>query len=235
MEKSGIKAKILYVEDDISLSFVTKDNLEMQGYEIVHCANGLQGLESYQQQRFDLCILDVMLPQMDGFSLAQRIRELDKHIPIIFLTAKNMKEDRLAGLRIGADDYLTKPFSIEELLLKIEVFLRRNRINNEFEKESENELTIGQFVFDMNELNLAFGNQNQKLTLREAQLLQFFAQNTNVTLKREDILKKIWGDDDYFNGRSLDVFISRLRKYLKADPKIQIENVHGVGFKMWIK
>lgn len=228
------KAKLLYVEDDIHLSFVTKDNLELQGYEIVFCEEGNSALEAFENNKFDLCILDVMLPNIDGFTLAQRIREKDQEIPIIFLTAKSMKEDKIMGLKLGADDYITKPFSIEELILKIEVFLKRSK-KSEYADSDNDMLTIGLYEFDYENLALKYENESARLTQKEADLLKMFATNLNSVLKRDDILKKIWGKDDYFLGRSLDVFISRLRKYLKNDPRITIENIHGVGFNMQIK
>ncbi len=227
------KAKILLVEDDLSLGFVTKDNLEMQGYEIVHCEDGKTALNCFEGENFDLCILDVMLPALDGFSLAQAIRRSNTQIPILFLSAKAMKEDKIMGLRIGGDDYITKPFSIEELVLKIDIFLKRSQINPTAAQPSRT--TIGKYVFDADNLELRFETQIQKLTLREAELLQMFIQNLNSVIKREEILVKIWKNDDYFAGRSLDVFISRLRKYLKNDPHIQLENVHSVGFRMGIR
>lgn len=227
------KAKILFVEDDLSLGFVTKDNLEMQGYEIVHCEDGKTALHCFEAGSFDLCILDVMLPALDGFSLAQAIRRSNTQVPILFLSAKAMKEDKIMGLRIGGDDYITKPFSIEELVLKIDIFLKRSQISPTAAQATKT--TIGKYVFDADNLELLFETQSQKLTRREAELLQMFILNLNSVVKREDILNKIWKNDDYFAGRSLDVFISRLRKYLKDDPNIQLENVHSVGFRMGIR
>ncbi len=227
MSYSG--AHILYVEDDINLSFVTKDNLEKHGFQVTHCPDGEAGLECFQKGGYDLCLLDVMMPKMDGFALAEQIRKVNEDIPIIFLTAKSMKEDRLAGLRTGADDYLTKPFSIEELILKIEIFLRRSKYNEPTEADQK-QFTLGRFHFDYETYTLTDGTEKQKLTQKEAQLLHYFCTNTNKVLKRDEILVKIWGDDDYFLGRSLDVFISRLRKYLKPEKAVKIDNVHGVGF-----
>ncbi|HBS87247.1 MAG: two-component system response regulator [Bacteroidetes bacterium GWF2_38_335] len=228
------KARILYVEDDIHLSYVTKDNLEIQGYEIIFCEDGQSAFEVFKKETFDLCILDVMLPNMDGFTLAKKIREKDQEIPIIFLTAKSMKEDKITGLKIGADDYIIKPFSIEELILKIEIFLKRSR-KTEYTEQEKEILKIGLYEFDYSNLSLKLNNQTERLTQKEADLLKLFAGHINSVLKRDEILKKIWGKDDYFLGRSLDVFISRLRKYLKDDPSINIENIHGVGFNMQIK
>lgn len=224
-----MKAHLLYVEDDESLSFVTRDNLSLQGYQITHCPDGKEGLEAFQNNEFDLCILDVMLPEMDGYTLAGEIRKLDSEVPIIFLTAKSLKEDKIHGLRLGADDYITKPFSIEELQLKIDIFLRRRNISN---PSTQHKFTIGQYEFDAENLILTGYGQSRDLTQKEADLLRYFAENTNLVLKRSDILKKLWGEDDYFLGRSLDVFISRLRKYLKSDESLKIENIHGVGFRL---
>ena len=224
-----MKPHILYVEDDESLGFVTKDNLELKGYQITHCTDGQAALEMARKGEFDLCLFDVMLPEMDGFSLATEIRKWDDHIPIIFLTAKSLKEDKIQGLRLGGDDYLTKPFSIEELVLKIEVFLRRNRKTNV--THNNGELKIGAFAFDHKNLTLSINSNGRKLTQKEADLLKLFFDHKNQVLKRSVILEKIWGEDDYFLGRSLDVFISRLRKYLKQDDSLKVENIHGVGFR----
>ncbi|MCB0663201.1 MAG: response regulator transcription factor [Saprospiraceae bacterium] len=224
-----MKAKILYVEDDESLSFVTRDNLELQGYDVVHSADGKKGLDLFKTEDFDLCVLDVMLPEMDGYTLAGEIRKMDEQIPILFLTAKSLKEDKIHGLKLGADDYITKPFSIEELILKIEIFLRRSNINSGALKTNNQ---LGTFDFDYSNLTLKHGEQEETLTQKEADLLKLFVDNPNQVLKRSDILIKLWGEDDYFLGRSLDVFISRLRKYLKKDESLKIENIHGVGFRL---
>lgn len=223
------KPKILYVEDDEVLSFVTKDNLELNGYDITHCADGKQGLDAFRQNQFDLCILDVMLPEMDGFQLAEEIRKLNTQIPIIFLTAKSLKEDKIQGLKIGGDDYLTKPFSIEELDLKIKIFLKRKFIDQT--NNAPSVYPIGRYEFDHLNLRLKIDESEKNLTQKEGDLLKLFLQHKNTIIKRADILEKIWGQDDYFLGRSMDVFISRLRKYLGEDKSIKIENVHGVGFR----
>ncbi|MGZ5243661.1 MAG: response regulator transcription factor [Bacteroidia bacterium] len=224
-------AHILFVEDDINLSFVTCDNLEKQGYKITSSQNGIDAWETYKQGEFDLCILDVMLPGNDGFSLAKQIREKDRQIPILFLTAKSLKEDRIEGLRNGGDDYITKPFSIEELILRIEIFLKRRFISSHNEKNT-NTFTLGNSTFDHANLLLKNASQSFQLTQKEADLLAYLCQHPNMVLKREEILRSLWGDDDYFLGRSLDVFISRLRKYLQNEPNVNINNVHGVGFRM---
>ena len=222
---------ILYVEDDESLGFVTRDNLELNGYRITHHKDGAAALAAIRTESYDLCVLDVMLPEVDGFTLAEAIRAKDREVPIIFLSAKSLKEDRLHGLKIGADDYLTKPFSIEELLLKIQIFLRRSSI---VPIAVPVQHTLGTFTFDYENLQLQHADSTRTLTQREADLLHYFAQHPNRVLKRSDILLQVWGEDDYFLGRSLDVFISRLRKYLRPDAQLRIENIHGVGFKLLV-
>ena len=222
-------AKILYVEDDETLNFITKDHLEMKGYDVTQCADGKTALDLFKKKEFDICILDVMMPEMDGFALAQEIRKRDQEVPIVFLTAKSMKEDRIEGLKLGADDYITKPFSMEELLLRVEVFLRRRKITGPVDNE---EYQIGKFHFDYLNLELTKDGTTSTMTQREADLLRYLAKSPNQVLKRSDILLAVWGEDDYFLGRSLDVFISRLRKLLKGDPDIKIENIHGVGFRL---
>ncbi len=225
-----MNARILFVEDDESLSFVTRDNLELRGYEVVCCYDGEQALDRIQKEAFDLYILDVMLPQTDGFQVAETIRRTDQQTPILFLTARSMKEDRLHGLRIGGDDYITKPFSIEELVLKVEIFLKRRRISED-QQTSNPKPALGSFTFHYANLELQHPTESRQLTQREADLLNFLIRHKNKVIRRSRILKEIWGKDDYFLGRSLDVFISRLRKYLRADPALKIENIHGVGFK----
>ncbi|MCX6270568.1 MAG: response regulator transcription factor, partial [Bacteroidetes bacterium] len=214
--------------------FVTRDNLEKQGYRITHCEDGIQGLEAFGHNTFDLCLLDVMLPHMDGFTLAEKIREMDRHIPILFLTAKSMKEDKIKGLTLGGDDYITKPYSIDELILKIEVFLRRSRIV-ETVGEPDHQYFIGNYMLDTENFLLKRGKKETGLTYKEVELLKFLNDNRDKVLKREDILTAVWGDDSYMLSRSLDVFISRLRKYLSEDPTISIRSVHSVGFKFLVK
>jgi len=227
-----MKAHLLYVEDDESLSFVTRDNLELKGYEVSYCSNGSAALQLVQRQRFDLCILDVMLPDVDGFTIAQQIRQQDVQVPILFLTAKSLKEDRIHGLSIGGDDYILKPFSIEELLLKIDIFLRRRHVTDTGAPQRSK---LGRYTFDYKNLCLQHGQEEKRLTQREADLLQYFIQHKNQLLRRSDILQQVWGEDDYFLGRSLDVFISRLRKYLRKDPDLRIENIHGIGFRLQLE
>lgn len=221
----------MYVEDDVNLGYVTTDNLQLHGYNTTFCKDGKAALEAFKKEPFDLCILDVMLPEMDGFELAKAIRERDKNVPIIFLTAKTLKEDKIAGFKTGADDYMTKPFSIEELLMRINVFLKRSKVNATKE-ELPSQFVVGKCNFDFDNLTLEVAKKKNELTQKEAELLRYFCMNKNRVLKRDEILKSLWGDDDYFMGRSLDVFVSRLRKYLKQDSSVSIENIHGVGFKL---
>lgn len=223
--------QILLVEDDANLGFVVKDNLLQRGYDVVHVADGEAGWHAYSEQKFDLCLLDVMMPKLDGFNLARRMRDKDSEIPILFLTAKSMLEDRLEAFELGGDDFLTKPFSMDELVMRMEVFLRRSTVNAE---APVHRYSLGSITFVPAELRLEHKDGSQGLTQREADLLLFFCANKNQVLKREAILKAIWGDDDYFFGRSLDVFISKLRKYLKSEPTVKIINYHGVGFKFEI-
>ena len=223
------KPRLLYVEDDESLSFLTKDNLELGGYHVEHLADGKSGLESFKQDKYDLCVLDVMLPEMDGFELAKQIRTIDPEIPIIFLTAKALKENKLEGLRLGADDYITKPFSIEELILKIRVFLKRKHITSFSDSDV---IKVGSYTYDHKNLSLNRNDTSKNLTQKEGDLLFLLIKHKNNILKRSVILESLWGEDDYFLGRSMDVFISRLRKYLKEDVDIKLENIHGVGFRL---
>jgi DNA-binding response OmpR family regulator len=221
--------RILLVEDDPSLGFVIKDNLAVRGYEVVLCTDGMEALTNFCTVAFDLCILDVMLPKMDGFTLARDIRSRNRNVPILFLTAKSMTEDRLTGFQAGADDYITKPFSMEELAYRVEVFLKRSAVQL---SEHEKIFLLGQFEFDFANLLLRNHTTIKSLTQKEAEVLRLLYLNRERVLKREEILKHVWGDDDYFMGRSMDVFISKLRKYLRADDSVQIVNYHGIGFKL---
>jgi DNA-binding response OmpR family regulator len=222
-------AKILLVEDDPSLGFVIKDNLSIKGYDVTLCRDGEEGHTVFGQNPFHLCILDVMLPKKDGFALARNIREKNKEVPILFLTAKAMMEDKLEGFRTGADDYITKPFSLEELYYRVEVFLRRT---TKQESIVEKIVQLGQYEFNYKNLTLSSSKDSKTLTQKEAEVLRLLYENRDRVLKREEILTSVWGDDDYFMGRSMDVFISKLRKYLKEDPTVQIVNYHGVGFRL---
>lgn len=222
--------KILLVEDDTTLNFIVRDNLEQAGYIVTSTEDGEAGLKAFERQKFSLCLLDVMLPKKDGFTLAREIREMNDHVPIIFLTAKSMSEDKITGLTIGGDDYITKPFSMEELLLKIRVFLKRS-LQNADNADEKNFYKVGHFNFYSDSLILDANGERKTLTYKEAELLRYFCDNPNKVLSRSDILKQVWGSDDYYLGRSLDVFISRLRKYLGSDDRIKILNLHGIGFR----
>jgi DNA-binding response OmpR family regulator len=225
------KTKILLVEDDPNLGQLLKEYLEIKGFETSLCRDGEEGWRAFDKFYFDFCIFDVMLPKLDGFGLAEKVRAKDKLIPILFLTAKSLKEDTIRGLQIGADDYMTKPFRMEELLLRMQAILRRaTRYEPE---EGDNEpIPLGKFSFDFHTQKLILGNQEQKLTSKEAELLKMLCLQKNQVLERSQTLKKIWGDDSYFNSRSMDVYITKLRKFLKADENLQIINVHGQGFKL---
>lgn len=225
------KSKILLAEDDKNLGNVLKAYLEAKGFNTTLCIDGKEALETFKRNEFDFCILDIMMPVMDGFTLAKEIRKLDTHIPFLFLTAKSMQEDRIQGLELGADDYLTKPFSMEELLLRIKA-IRRRVEESKKNKPSDNIFRFGQYVFDYNRQMLSIGSQQQKLTSKEADLLRLLCLNMNNVLDRSAALNKIWYDDSYFNARSMDVYITKLRKYLKEDPDVELINVHGVGFKL---
>lgn len=226
-----MSAHILLVEDDQNLGFVMKDNLSRNGYTVTLCVDGEEGLFSFHQQSFDLCILDVMMPKKDGFSLARNIREKNTQIPILFVTAKTLLEDKVTGFTVGGDDYIVKPFSMEELCLRIEVFLRRSHGEN----PANESYTLGQFTFECRNLTLHHVKGLKVLTQKEADVLRLLCLNQDRVMKREEILKAVWGDDDYFLGRSLDVFISKLRKYMKEDPSVEIVNYHGVGFRIELK
>lgn len=236
MEKRKIKVRILLVEDDLNLSIVLKDYLELMGYDIVLCNDGEEGLKIFKRKSFSLCIFDIMMPKKDGFSLAKEIRLADQKIPIIFLTAKSLKEDKIKGFQIGCDDYITKPFSTEELNLRIKAILKRSMVSlNSEQSESLNMFKIGKFVFDFENMVLKSSDTEQNLTRKESNLLRLLCIHKGKLLSREIALKTIWGENDYFIGRSMDVFIAKLRKYLKPDTNIKIVNVHGTGFKLVIK
>ncbi len=227
--------RILLVEDDEALRFIVKDNLEQNRYEVEVAENGEIALELYKKSRFDIILLDVMLPKMDGFQVATKIRKTNEHIPIIFLTARSMTEDRITGLTLGGDDYIPKPFSMEELLLKIKIFLKRSNAQPVENRINAKSISIGDYDFYPDDLTLSLNGNARTLTLKESELIKFFATNANKVLSRNEILETIWGTDDYFLGRSLDVFISRLRKYFKDDPNIKVTNLHGIGFRFSVK
>ena len=225
------KAKILFAEDDENLGMLLREYMRIKGYDVDLYQNGEEAFAGFQHTQYDLCILDVMMPIKDGFTLAKEIRMLNTMIPILFLTAKNVKEDVLEGFASGADDYMTKPFSIEELLYRIEAMLRRT--HGETVVQGQNSYRLGSFTFYVNKQSLEKDDgTEQKLTSKEAELLRQLCVNQNSVLDRNFALKTIWNDDTYFNARSMDVYITKLRKYLAEDPNIQILNVRGRGFKL---
>lgn len=224
------KADILLVEDDLNLGYILQDYLQMEGYRVNLQRDGQAGLQSFRNGKFDLCIFDVMMPVKDGFALALEIKEIQPEIPFIFLTAKGMEQDRINGLKIGAEDYITKPFSSEELKLRLEVILRRNNMTSQ---TSINDIyPIGNYIFDYHNQILKIELDEKRLTKKESQVLRLLCVNINQLVRREIALKKIWGADDYFMGRSMDVYIAKLRSYLKDDNRVNIINVHGTGFKL---
>ena len=225
------KVKILLAEDDPNLGSILRTFLTSKGFEVSLAQNGKTAFEKFNREQFDFCIFDVMMPELDGFSLAEQIRKLDKKVPILFLTAKSMKDDILQGFTMGADDYVTKPFEMTELLARINAILRRSDVNTEDEKQ---DFEVGLFQYDP-ETRLLRGNaEEKKLTTKENQLLHLLVKNRNDILDRRIALEAIWGEDNYFNGRSMDVYIAKLRKHLKEDDRIEILNIHGQGFKLLV-
>jgi DNA-binding response OmpR family regulator len=225
------KIKLLLAEDDTNLGSILQEYLSDKDYKVTLCLDGKEALKQFKKETPDICVFDVMMPLMDGYTLAKEVRFLNKNVPIVFLTAKSQKDDAIEGFMSGADDYITKPFSTEELLLRLKAILRRSG-NKTLTNMEQNDFVIGKYKFDFNHQLLVIGKKEQKLTSREAELLKLFCLNENSILDRNFALKTIWLDDNYFNGRSMDVYITKLRKYLKEDPKIEIINVHGKGFKM---
>lgn len=229
-----MKARILLVEDDQDVGGATKKKLEESGYEVIHCTDGQLAWEQFQQRTFDICLLDVMVPKKDGFTLAGQIRKKNDVIPILFITSKSMVEDKITGFKTGADDYITKPINLQELLLRIEVFLKRTKSQTLATNAAKRtHYVIGRLTFDYNDLRLQDNSDGNAITLtqKEADLLRYLCDNPNKALKREEILFHVWGKDDYFLGRSMDVFITKLRKYFKSDPEVKLETLHGVGFR----
>ncbi|QNK62606.1 response regulator transcription factor [Pedobacter sp. PAMC26386] len=228
--------KILLVEDDPNLGMLLQDYLQLKGkFDVVLCVDGEEGLRTFNKQTFDLCILDVMMPKKDGFALGKEIRKINENIPIIFATAKAMMEDKASAYDLGGDDYITKPFRIEELLLRINALLKRVTAKETKVMEPvQSQFQIGSYTFDYTTQLIQHNGQQQKLSTKEAELLQLLCLKQNAVLTREEALLSIWHDDNYFNGRSMDVFLSKLRKYLKEDPKVEILNVHGKGYKLLI-
>lgn len=226
-----MSAKILLVEDDINLGFIVQDQLKSLGYTVHLSTDGKDGLQQFHKTDYHLCIFDVMMPKKDGFSLAQDIRKINKDVPILFLTAKSMTEDKIKGFQSGGDDYLTKPFSMDEFTLRVKALLKRS--NADLKDQNETVFKIGTFTYDSENFVLSHKDlEDRKLTQKEAKVLKILCQNINKVLPKDIILNSVWGQDDYFVGRSLDVYISKLRKYLSADQFVSIENVHGVGLKL---
>ncbi|MBS1622985.1 MAG: response regulator transcription factor [Bacteroidetes bacterium] len=229
----AIKRRILLVEDDNNLGNLLQDSLELKNYDVTLKRNGDDGWNEFKSGKFDMCILDVMMPKKDGFTLAKEIRRTNSQVPIIFLTAKVLKEDTIEGLKIGADDYLTKPFSMEELTLRMDNIFKRVP---KAEVSEQNEFQIGRYVFNNASRTLSLdGGAPLKLTTKESELLKMLAVHLDRLLERDIALNTVWGTDSYFAGRSMDVYIAKLRKYLKEDPNVEILNVHGTGFKLLVK
>ncbi|MBN8674843.1 MAG: response regulator transcription factor [Chitinophagales bacterium] len=222
------KTTILVAEDDLQLGFIIKDGLEEAGFDVINCPDGEVAWEYYQKKKPGLCILDVNMPYRDGFSLAKKIRQKSDVVPILFLTAKSLEEDKLKGFDAGADDYILKPFSMKELLSRIQVFIRRNKM---LIQDKRKNYALGKSLFYPEELTLLTNNKSILLTEREKELLEFFCTHPNKVLKREEILSHIWGKNDYFLGRSMDVFVTRLRKHLGNEPLVSIETIHGIGYR----
>ncbi len=223
------KPKVLLAEDDLTLGYVIKDNLIDAGYEVVLCADGQLAIEKFNKESFDICLLDVMMPNKDGFEVAKKIRQTTDLVPILFLTAKSLEEDRIHGFECGADDYIVKPFSMQELLMRIDVFLRRTK---KMYSSKVISYQIGKMNFSFNDLKLTIDEKAFNMTQKESELLLFLCEHPNRILKREEVLLNVWGKDDYFLGRSMDVFITKLRKYFKADESVNIETIHGMGFRL---
>ncbi len=222
------KIKILVAEDDLQLGFIIKDNLEEAGFQVINCPDGEAAWEYYQKTTPDVCVLDINMPYRDGFSVAKKIRQKSDVVPILFLTAKSFEEDKLKGFAIGADDYIVKPFSMKELISRINVFLRRNKL---LVSQTPVSFSIGEFKFIPEELKLIHDEETITMTQRESELLAFLCLHPNKALKREEILLNVWGKNDFFLGRSMDVFMARLRKILSADPSVNIETIHKVGYR----
>ncbi|MEA1886027.1 MAG: response regulator transcription factor [Bacteroidota bacterium] len=224
--------KILLAEDDSNLGTLLTDYLEAKKYKVIHITDGRKALETFRSETFDLCLLDIMLPAIDGISLAKKIRKIERDIPVIFLTAKSLEKDKIEGFSAGADDYITKPFSMEELLYRIEAILRRTK---SYKEDEADEYKFGKFTFHLLTQVLESDKDAHKLTTKESELLKLLCKNKNEVLERNYALRTIWVDDNYFNARSMDVYITKLRKYLKADPSVTILNVHGKGYKLLCK
>ncbi len=229
MNMTENKKRILLCEDEESLGMLVREYLQAKGYDAELFLDGEAGYKAFMRGKYDMCLLDVMMPKMDGFAMAREIRLVNSEVPIIFLTAKNLKDDILEGFKLGADDYLTKPFSMDELVYRMEAILRRVRSKNQRVVER---YQLGRFTFDTRCQTLTIGDKQTKLTTKECELLTMLCAHVNDVLERELALKTIWIDDNYFNARSMDVYITKLRKHLKDDPSIEINNVHGKGYRL---
>ncbi len=227
------KTSVLLVEDEINLGTLLKDYLIAKGFDVVLCRDGQDGFDAFTKQTFDICLLDIMLPVKDGYTLSREIRQADKFVPIIFLTAKSLPDDKIEGFKSGADDYLTKPFNMEELLLRIKAVLKRTTTSPGV-TDDDSKFQLGEYVFNSNRQTLQIGEDVRKLTSKESDLLRLLCLNQNKTLDRNTALKTVWQDDSYFNARSMDVYITKLRKYLSDDTRVEILNVHGKGFKLLV-
>jgi len=232
MNEPGIK--VFLVEDDLNFGAILKSYLELNDYDVTWVDDGMRALETFTKDRFGICILDVMLPNVDGFSIARQIRQLQPGVPLIFLTAKTLKADILEGFKIGADDYITKPFDSEVLLYKMKAILKRHGQGTS-KKEEPREFLIGEYAFDHFLRIVKWSGESRKISPKEAELLKMLCVNLNDVVPRELALKTIWGDDNYFTTRSMDVFITKLRKYLSKDPRVEIENIHGTGYRLLVK
>ena len=222
------KAKVLLAEDDLTLGYVIKDNLTDAGYDVVLCPDGQSAIDKFDKNEISICLLDIMMPNKNGYDVAKKIRQQSDMVPILFLTAKSLEEDKLKGFETGADDYITKPFSMQELVMRMEVFLRRSK---KMHSDNTVSFNIGTLKFSYTDLKLVVGKDTFSITQKEADLLKFLCLHSNRVLRREEVLLNVWGKDDYFLGRSMDVFITKLRKYFKADPDVNLETIHGVGFR----
>lgn len=224
--------KLLLVEDEATLGLIVKESLESRGFEVIYCQDGAEGWDTFQSAKPDACILDIMMPQRDGFSLAAAIRKKDSYIPILFLTAKSQTQDVVKGFELGANDYVKKPFSMEELIVRVKSLLRDRELLAQQPLPEQSTWQIGAFTFDVRRQTLTKEGNDQKLTHREVEILRRLCQHRNQVMERKAVLLELWGDDNFFNARSMDVFITKLRKYLKADPRVEIVNVRGVGYKL---
>lgn len=226
------KATILLAEDDNSLSFMLKDSLEEEGYKVIHCSDGQTAIETFNKDKIDLCLLDIMMPYRDGYSVAKKIRQQTDVTPLLFLTTKNMEEDKLKGYDTGCDDYIAKPFSMPELLKKIEVFLRRTK--KMYSEKSFVVFKLGSIDFSPTNFKIITPVNTYSITNKESDLLRFLCEHQNKVVTREEVLINVWGKDDFFLGRSMDVFITKIRKYLKDDPDVKIETIHGKGYRFFV-